>query len=95
MRSCVIFKGYTSDWFDILQGTRQGGVLSPFLFLCFIDDLLEELCRCSAGLKIPNHVIGCPAVCNDLLLASLSKRGLDELMRICFNNLVICLQNVV
>ena len=86
MRSCVIFKGYTSDWFDILQGTRQGGVLSPFLFLCFTDDLLEELCRCSASLKISNHVIGCPAVCDDLLLASLSKRGLDELMRICFNN---------
>ena len=86
MRSCVIFKGYTSDWFDILQGTRQGGVLSPFLFLCFTDDLLEELSRCSASLKISNHVIGCPAVCDDLLLASLSKCGLDELMRICFNN---------
>ena len=41
---------------------------------------------CSASLKISNHVIGCPAVCDDLLLASLSKRGLDELMRICFNN---------
>ena len=58
----------------------------PFLFLCFTDDLLEVLCRCPASLKISNHVIGCPAVCDDLLLASLSKRGLDELMRICFNN---------
>ena len=86
MRSCVAYKGCKPDWFDILQGSRQGGVLSPFLYLCFTDDLLDELCKCPASLKISNHVFGCPAVCDDLLLASLSKRGLDELMQICFIN---------
>ena len=60
--------------------------MSPFLYLCFTDDLLEELCSCPASLKNSNHVFGCPAVCDDLLLASLSKRGLDELMQICFIN---------
>ena len=84
MRSCVAFKGHKSFWFDILEGSRQGGVLSLFLYMRFTDDLLEELCRCPASLKISNHVFGCPAVCDDLLLASLSKRGIDELMQICF-----------
>ena len=31
MKSCVLYKGNYSDWFPVLQGTRQGGVLSPFL----------------------------------------------------------------
>ena len=34
MRSRVYFKGHKSNWFDILQGNRQGGVLSPLLYLC-------------------------------------------------------------
>ena len=43
MKSCVKYKGCTSNWFPVLQGTRQGGVLSPFLFLTFIDKLLGIL----------------------------------------------------
>ena len=76
MISCVIYKGHKSDWFfNIMQGTRQGGVLSSFLFLCFTDDLLEELCKSPASLKIYKHIFGSPTVCDDMLLASLSKRG--------------------
>ena len=35
MKSRVLFKGHKSDWFDILQGSRQGGVLSPFYVFMF------------------------------------------------------------
>ena len=59
-------------------------MLSPFLFLCFTDDLLEELCKSAASLKIYKYIFGSPAACDDMLLASLSKRGLDELMQICY-----------
>ncbi|MCG7876973.1 MAG: reverse transcriptase domain-containing protein, partial [Candidatus Thiodiazotropha endolucinida] len=62
MTSCVLYKGHKSEWFDISQGTRQGGVLSPFLYLCFANDLLEELSRCTAGLKMFGYNISCPAV---------------------------------
>ena len=53
MRSCVAYKGHKSFWFDILEGSRQGGVLSLFLYMCFTDDLLEELCRCPARRDVP------------------------------------------
>ena len=86
MKSRVLYKGQNSNWFDLLQGTRQGGVLSPFLFLCFSNDLLNELCNSTAGLKICNNIFGCPTVCDDMLLASLSKKGLQELIQICFLN---------
>ena len=84
MRSRVYFKGHKSNWFDILQGNRQGGVLSPLLYLCFEDELLEELSRSTAGLKIFGNMLCSIVVADDMLLASLSKRGLDELMQICF-----------
>ena len=84
MKSRVLYKGHNSNWFDVIQGTRQGGVLSPFLFLCFSYDLLNELCNSTAGLKICNNIFGCPTVCDDMLLASLSKKGLQEQIQICF-----------
>ena len=32
MKSCVLYKGHKSIYFHKLQGSRQGGVLSPFMF---------------------------------------------------------------
>ena len=29
MKSCVLYKGHKSNWFEILLGTRQGGVCLP------------------------------------------------------------------
>ena len=32
-----------SGFFTASNGTQQGGILSPFLFCCYISDLLTEL----------------------------------------------------
>ena len=40
MKRSVLYRGHHSDWFDILQGLGQGGVLSPMFYLCFINDLI-------------------------------------------------------
>ena len=42
MTSCVKFHWCKSEWFPIQQGTLQGGVISPFLFLVYFNDLLYE-----------------------------------------------------
>ena len=55
IKSCVLYKGNYSDWFPVLQGTRQGGVLSPFLYLCYIDGLINELLHCSSGFKMRSN----------------------------------------
>ena len=86
LTSCVLHKGYHSASFPVLQGTRQGGVISPFLYLCFIDDLLNEICECGAGFKIDGVCYTAPTACDDMLLLALSKCGLDILMNICFRN---------
>lgn len=58
MESHVKFKGFTSGWFPVLQGTRQGGVLSPFLYLVSINGLILELKASMEGLIIYNIILG-------------------------------------
>ena len=73
LTSCILHYGYHSACFPVLQGTRQGGVISPFLYLCFIDDLLNEICECGAGFKTDGVCYAAPTVCDDMLLLALSK----------------------
>ena len=84
MTSRVIYKGHFSSWFRILQGSRQGGVVSPFMYLCYIDDLIRELCKCMDGFMLFGLILYALTVADDMLLLSLSKAGLDKLLVICY-----------
>ena len=86
IESYVRFKGYISDSFQVLQGTRQGGVLSPILYLVSIDDLILELKASMEGLIVYNIILGSPIVADDMLLLSLSKFGLSIIMQICYRH---------
>ena len=81
--SYVLFRGFMSPRFQIHRGTRQGGVLSPYLFLCFINELLDELCDSNLGLTVNGINLTCPSVADDMLLQSLTKNGLQMLINIC------------
>lgn len=43
-----------SDIINITEGVKQGGVLSPYLFYFFINDLLDECTGSELGWKIKN-----------------------------------------
>ena len=84
MTSRVIYNGHYSSWFFILQGSRQGGVVSPFMYLCYIDDLIRELCKCMDGFMLLGLILYALTVADDMLLLALSKAGLDKLLVICY-----------
>ncbi len=84
MSSRVLCKGLSSKWFTVQQGTRQGGVISPFLFLLFIDELLGKLESSGVGYSVGANNCCCPTVADDMVLASLSKQGLDAMMQMCY-----------
>ena len=42
-KSKVTTQGIESDWFDIKSGVRQGDVLSPLLFIIFMDKCLRDI----------------------------------------------------
>ena len=73
--SSVFQNGYCSTTFPVLQGTRQGGVISPFMYLCSIDDFLDGLNACGMGFKINGVKLVSLTVCDDMLLPAPSKFG--------------------
>ena len=84
MKSCVLYKGQKSSYFNILQGSRQGGMISPFMFLRYNDDLLEQLTKCHVGFKMLTMNVCCPTVADDMVLLALSVVGLLCLLCICY-----------
>ena len=71
----VLFRGFVSPQFQIHKGTRQGGVLSPYLFLSYIDELLDIMCASNLGLTVNGINLTCQSVADDMLLQSLTKMG--------------------
>lgn len=72
-----------SEVFDIANGVKQGGVLSPTLFCIYIDNLLETLKESGYGCNIGDAYVGCIAYADDILLLSGSLYGLKEQIKIC------------
>lgn len=79
--SAVIVNQTKSRWFPVQQGVRQGGVLSSFLYLVFINDLLDEL-----QLVHSNHPIifdknyHSPALADDIACIALSPSALQSML---------------
>ena len=72
-----------SSKFDITNGVRQGGVLSPLLFTVYIDELLEKLKRNGIGCYIGNHFVGALGYADDIMLLCPSVAGLKKMIKIC------------
>ena len=53
----VSWGGQMSSSFSVSNGVRQGGVLSPFLFAVYIDDLSRLLNNVRAGCYVGNSCI--------------------------------------
>ena len=80
-KSAVIVNQTKSRWFPVQQGVRQGGVLSTFLYLVFINNLLEELqllhSNCPVVLDNNYHS---PALADDIACIALSPSALQAMM---------------
>ena len=64
--SKVKWKGNTSNSFQIHQGVRQGGILSPFLYKLYVNNLLEDLKTHNLGFKIRTTYVGCSTCADDI-----------------------------
>ena len=85
VRSRVIVNDKLSDWFDIGIGLRQGCVLSPLLFLIFINDLIRELNDSNLGVAIGNGKLSNLTFADDIALMANNSRDLQKLVKIAEN----------
>ena len=72
-----------SEVFSIVNGTRQGSILSPTLFALYVDELLVELRALGIGCHIAGVYMGAFGFCDDLLLLAPTRDGMQIMLDIC------------
>ena len=79
----VCWGNLISDLFQVSNGVRQGGILSPYFFNVYIDDHSSWLNILPIGCKLGDLVINHLMYADDLVLISPSTRGLFQLIAEC------------
>ena len=73
-----------SETFLCTNGMRQGGVLSPILFLVYFDEMIRRLELCRAGCYIGYRFTGSLVYADDVTLLAPTARGLQILLVTCY-----------
>ena len=79
----VIWNSCHSTYFRLMNGVKQGGVLSPTLFNLYIDRLLITLKNSGLGCHINGTYMGALSYADDITLSCPSVHGLNKMMSIC------------
>ena len=61
----VVENQTSSEWFPVSQGVRQGGVLSTFLYLVYINDLILKIQELSPNIGVFNIPSSNPTLADD------------------------------
>lgn len=80
--SSIVVNQTQSRWFNVLQGVRQGGVLSSFLYLVFINELIDTLQQSSMCTKLLNVASNCPSLADDISLVALTPNSLQDMLNV-------------
>ena len=69
--------------FNVSNGIRQGGVLSPILFTVYLDDLLNKLSDSGVGCYWDHLFAGAVYYADDIVLLAPCSSALRILLNIC------------
>ena len=79
----VKWAGSRSSYFDVLCGTKQGGILSPDFFAIYIDDLIADLKRLGVGCHIIKRFIACLLFADDMSLIAPTRESMQQMLNVC------------
>ena len=71
-----------SDEFILKEGVKQGGILSPYLFNYFMNELLVESDNLNQGASIGNFNISLISYCDDLIILSPIVKHVDKILNL-------------
>ena len=80
---CIKWNNAYSDFFHVSNGVRQGGILSPYLFNVYVDDLSYLLEGCNVGCSFSGKRLNHLMYADDLALLAPSISGLQDLIHVC------------
>ena len=72
-----------SEIFTIVNGTRQGSVLSPALFAVYMDEILITLRKLGVGCFVAGVFMGALGYCDDLVLLAPSRPAMQLMLEAC------------
>ena len=75
---CFKWDKLNSAYFNVSNGVRQGGILSPKLFAIYVDDLSQELTLCKSGCYIDDQCMNHVMYTDDIFLMAPSAIGLQK-----------------
>ena len=81
--TCVRWRNAVSTFISLECGVRQGGVLSPFLFAIFIDDIIKEIKKANLGCRLKHENVSIFIYADDIILLAPSIDSLQNMLRIC------------
>ena len=76
----VAWNSYISPSFNVYNGVKQGGILSPTLFSIYIDDFFDLLKVSGLGCNIRGYFYGAVSYADDIVLLSPSRTGLQKMI---------------
>ena len=82
-RICAAWGACKSDFFQATYGVKQGSVISPILFIVYVDELIVRLQASGLGCNIGRSYIGVLGYTDDLTLLSPSVNALSKMVSIC------------
>ena len=82
-QASTVWDQQKSSFFNITNGVKQGGVISPRTFTIYIDQLLLRLKKSGIGCHIHGKYMGSLGYADDVTLLSPSIRGLNRMLSIC------------
>ena len=80
---CVRWGSNMSALFNVSNGVRQGGIMSPILFNLYMNDLSQSLSASKVGCNINGLFINHLLYADDSCLLAPSPSALQKLLRIC------------
>ena len=72
--------GEIGVYFTLQRGVHQGAPFSMWLYMVFINDLIQELKACGVGIAINCHNISSPAHADDVFCLCIYKMGMNMML---------------
>ena len=79
----VRFNSCRSRGFSISNGVKQGGIISPILFIIYYDELIKMLSCVPYGCKVGGRYVGVLSYADDITLLAPTRNALQNMIHVC------------